>query len=430
MLMAGPRLKGRALLRRSVGSRYNGTIRPNDAITNAMTGISGKRLLLGLTGGVAAYKAAELARLLVKGGADVQVVMTQAACGFITPASLQALSGKPVYTDMWDPRFPDSMAHIGLTRDRDLALVVPATADFLAKLAHGLADDLLSTLCLARSCALAVAPAMNVEMWGHPATQRNVERLQADGVAVLGPASGDQACGETGWGRMLEPQAIVDAVSGMLGPRVLQGKRVLITAGPTYEPLDTVRGVTNQSSGKMGYAVAQAAAEAGAAVTLVSGRTALATPPGVARVDVLTARDMHQAVMARAASSDVFIGVAAVADFHVVAPASKKLKRGERNLSIELAPNPDILAEVAALEPPPFCVGFAAETENLREHALQKRRKKKVPLLAANLAQETFGRDDNALTLFYDGGERRLERAPKILIARQLIAHIAGMLSG
>ena len=393
-----------------------------------MTGISGKRLLLGVTGGVAAYKAAELARLLVKGGADVQVVMTPAACGFIMPATLQALSGKPVYTDMWDARVPDNMAHIALSRDRDLVLIAPATADFLAKLALGLGDDLLSTLCLARRCSLAVAPAMNVEMWSHPATQRNVERLQADGVAVLGPAAGDQACGETGFGRMLEPQEILAAVSGMLGPKPLQGRRVLITAGPTYEPIDTVRGVTNQSSGKMGYAVAQAAAEAGACVTLVSGKTALAAPPGVERVDVLTAREMHQAVMARAHSSDVFIGVAAVADYHVVEPGSKKMKRGDGRLTIELAPNPDILADVAALHDGPFCVGFAAETENVREHALEKLRKKNIPLLAANLAQEAFGRDDNALTLFYEGGEMKLERAPKIVVARQLIAHIAGML--
>ncbi|OFZ72570.1 MAG: phosphopantothenate synthase [Betaproteobacteria bacterium RBG_16_64_9] len=393
-----------------------------------MTGISGKRLLLGVTGGVAAYKAAELARLLVKGGADVQVVMTPAACGFIMPATLQALSGKPVYTDMWDARVPDNMAHIALSRDRDLVLIAPATADFLAKLALGLGDDLLSTLCLARRCSLAVAPAMNVEMWSHPATQRNVERLQADGVAVLGPAAGDQACGETGFGRMLEPQEILAAVSGMLGPKPLQGRRVLITAGPTYEPIDTVRGVTNQSSGKMGYAVAQAAAEAGACVTLVSGKTALAAPPGVERVDVLTAREMHQAVMARAHASDVFIGVAAVADYHVVEPGSKKMKRGDGRLTIELAPNPDILADVAALHDGPFCVGFAAETENVREHALEKLRKKNIPLLAANLAQEAFGRDDNALTLFYEGGEKRLERAPKIVVARQLIAHIAGML--
>jgi phosphopantothenoylcysteine decarboxylase / phosphopantothenate---cysteine ligase len=395
-----------------------------------MTGISGKRLLLGITGGIAAYKAAELARLLVKAGVDVQVVMTRAACGFITPATMQALSGKNVYADMWDSRVSDRMGHIALSRDRDLVLIAPATADFLAKLSQGLGEDLLSALCLARCCPLAVAPAMNVEMWSNPATQRNVERLRADGVRIFGPAAGEQACGETGLGRMLEPAQIFDATCALLGPKPLQGRRVLITAGPTYEPIDTVRGVTNQSSGKMGYAVAQAAAEAGAQVTLVSGRTALPAPPGVQRVDVLTAREMHRAVMERAASSDVFIGVAAVADYHVVDPAPKKIKRDDGKLSIELAPNPDILAEVARLKNPPFCVGFAAETENVIEHARDKRRKKGIPLLAANLAQETFGRDDNALILFDGKGEHRLERAPKITIARQLVEHIAGMLKG
>lgn len=395
-----------------------------------MTAISGKRLLLGLTGGIAAYKAAELARLLVKAGADVQVVMTQAACGFITPATMQALTGKPVYTDMWDTRVPDGMGHIALSRDRDVIVIAPATADFLAKLAQGFGDDLLSALCLARRCPVAVAPAMNVEMWNHPATQRNVERLRADGVRIFGPAAGEQACGETGLGRMLEPQQIFEAACALLGPKPLQGRRVLVTAGPTYEPIDTVRGVTNQSSGKMGYAVAQAAAEAGAEVTLVSGRTALPTPAGVDRVDVLTAREMHREVMLRVRSNDIFIGVAAVADYHVVDPASKKIKRDDGKLSIELAPNPDILAEVARLKNPPFCVGFAAETENVIEHARAKRRKKGIPLLAANLAQETFGRDDNALILFDDKGEHTLERAPKITIARQLIEHIAAMLNG
>lgn len=395
-----------------------------------MTGISGKRLLLGLTGSIAAYKSAELTRLFVKAGADVQVVMTEAACGFITPATMQALSGKPVYTDMWDTRVPDRMGHIELSRDRELILVAPATADFLAKLANGLADDLLSALCLARRCALAVAPAMNVEMWGNAATQRNVAQLQADGVRILGPAAGDQACGETGMGRMLEPQELFEEACAILGAKPLQGRKVLVTAGPTYEPIDTVRGITNQSSGKMGYAVAQAAAEAGAKVTLVSGRTALPTPAGVGRVDVLTAREMHEAVMARAAECDIFIGVAAVADYHVVGAKSHKIKRGEGKLGIELAPNPDILADVASLKKPPFCVGFAAETENLREYAREKLRKKKIPLLAANLVQEALGRDDNALTLFDDQGEHVLGRAPKIVLARRLIEHIVKMLPG
>jgi len=393
-----------------------------------MTELAGKRILLGLTGGIAAYKAAELVRLYAKAGADVQVVMTAAATGFITPATMQALSGKPVFTDMWDGRVPNAMGHIELSRDRDLIVVAPATADFTAKLAHGLADDLLSTLCLARCCTLAVAPAMNVEMWGQPATQRNAAQLRADGIVVLGPAAGDQACGETGMGRMLEAAEIYSETVAILAPKVLEGRQVLVTAGPTYEPIDTVRGITNLSSGKMGYAVAQAAAEAGAEVTLVSGKTALPTPAGVERIDVVTAREMYRAVMARANRADVFIGVAAVSDYHVVDAKAHKIKRAKGNLNIELAPNPDILGEVAALRKGPFCVGFAAETENLTEYAQAKRRTKKIPLLAANLAQEAFGRDDNALTLFDDKGEHALPRAPKIALARQLIAHIAKML--
>jgi phosphopantothenoylcysteine decarboxylase/phosphopantothenate--cysteine ligase len=395
-----------------------------------MTGLSGKQILLGITGGIAAYKAAELTRLFVKAGADVRVVMTDAACRFITPTTMQALSSKPVYSDMWDARVPDSMGHIELSRDRDLIVVAPASADFLAKLANGLADDLLSTLCLARRCPLLVAPAMNVEMWGNAATQRNIARLRVNGVVILGPAAGDQACGETGMGRMLEAKEIFAEVAGAFGPRLLAGKKVLVTAGPTYEPIDTVRGITNLSSGKMGYAVAQAAAEAGAKVTLVSGATSLATPAGVERQDVLTARDMHRAVMAQARSADVFISVAAVADFHPVDPKPHKIKRGDGSLSLELAPNPDILGEVAAMKNAPFCVGFAAETENMKANAQAKRNKKSIPLLAANLAQEAFGKDTNALTLFDDQGVHELARAPKIVVARQLVAHIAKMLLG
>ena len=392
-----------------------------------MTDFSKKRILLGITGGIAAYKAAELTRLFVKAGADVRVVMTAAACRFITPATLQALSGKPVFTDMWDARVPDGMGHIELSRDRDLIVVAPASADFLARLAQGRADDLLAALCIARRCPLAVAPAMNVEMWQNAATQRNLERLRAD-VHVLGPAAGDQACGEVGMGRMLEPAQIFDEVAALLGPKPLAGKKVLVTAGPTYEPIDTVRGITNLSSGKMGYAVAQAAAEAGAQVTLVSGGTSLATPAGVERVDVLTARDMHKAVMAHARKADVFIAVAAVADYHAADPKSHKIKRGAGKLTVELEPNPDILGEVAALKNGPFCVGFAAETENLKANAQAKRKKKKIPLLAANLAQAAFGSDTNALTLFDERGVYALPRAPKIVLARQLIAHVAGML--
>ena len=393
-----------------------------------MTEVSGKKVLLGITGGIAAYKAAELTRLFVKAGADVRVVMTEAACRFITPVTLQALSGKPVFTDMWDPRVADGMGHIELSRDRDIIVIAPATTDFLAKLANGYGDDLLSTLCLARRAPLVVAPAMNVEMWQNAATQRNVERLRADGAGILGPVEGEHADREGGMGRMLEPEEIFAEVAAALGPRPLSGKKVLVTAGPTYEPIDTVRGLTNQSSGKMGYAVAQAAAEAGAEVTLVSGATALAAPAGVARVDVTTAREMHQAVMARAKEADVFVSVAAVADYRPADSRPHKIKRGNGDLLLELAPNPDILGEVAALPKGPFCVGFAAETEDLVANAKAKRVKKGIPLLAANLAQETFGKDTNALTLFDEGGVHELPRAPKIVLARQLVAHIAKML--
>jgi phosphopantothenoylcysteine decarboxylase/phosphopantothenate--cysteine ligase len=393
-----------------------------------MTEVAGKRVLLGITGGIAAYKAAELTRLFVKAGADVRAIMTEAACRFITPATLQGLSGKPVFTDMWDPRVADGMGHIELSRDRDIIVIAPATTDFLAKLANGFGDDLLSTLCLARRAPLMVAPAMNVEMWQNAATQRNVERLRADGVGILGPVEGEHADREGGMGRMLEPEEIFAEVAAALGPKALSGKRVLVTAGPTYEPIDTVRGLTNQSSGKMGYAVAQAAAEAGAEVTLVSGATALAAPAGVARVDVTTAREMHQAVMARAKEADVFVSVAAVADYRPADSTPHKIKRGNGNLSVELVPNPDILGEVAALPKGPFCVGFAAETEDLVANAKAKRGKKGIPLLAANLAQETFGKDTNALTLFDEDGVHELPRAPKIVLARQLVAHIAKML--
>ncbi|MCC6608559.1 MAG: bifunctional phosphopantothenoylcysteine decarboxylase/phosphopantothenate--cysteine ligase CoaBC [Burkholderiales bacterium] len=390
--------------------------------------MTGRRVLLGITGGVAAYKAAELARLVVRSGADLRVVMTDSACRFITPVTLQALSGNTVYTDMWDPAVPNNMAHIELSRDRDVIVVAPATADFISKLAHGLADDLLSALCLARECALAIAPAMNRQMWDHPATQRNAATLRADGVTILGPVAGDQACGETGMGRMLEPGEIFAALVALAGPKRLAGKTVVVTAGPTFEPIDAVRGITNLSSGKMGFAVAQAAAEAGAKVTLVAGPTMLPAPPGVARRDVVTAREMHDAVLALVPAADVFIAVAAVSDYRVVAPKSIKLKKEAGPPKIELAENPDILAAVAALPSPPFCVGFAAETENLRENAQAKRKKKRIPLLAANLAQEAFGREDNALVLFDDAGEHPLDRAPKIDLARRLISHIAGML--
>lgn len=384
-----------------------------------------KKVLLGVTGGIAAYKAAELVRRLNDPGIEVQVAMTAAACGFITPATMQSLSGNPVYTDMWDARVANAMGHIELSRDKDAIVIAPATADFMAKLAHGLADDLLSTACLARECPLLIAPAMNRQMWDHPATRRNTAQLARDGVVILGPASGDQACGETGMGRMLEAQEIADAVFIHLAPKILAGKRVLITAGPTFEPIDAVRGITNLSSGKMGYAVARAALEAGAEVTLISGPTCLACPALAKRVEVITAREMFAAVKKHVAGSHIFVSVAAVADYHAVSPSRHKIKKSDRKLAIELAPNPDILAYVAGLPRPPFCVGFAAESEKLHEYAEAKRRRKKLPLLAANLAQDSIGANVSELALFDDGGEHRLPRAPKDVLARQLVTHIA-----
>ncbi|MBE0624532.1 MAG: bifunctional phosphopantothenoylcysteine decarboxylase/phosphopantothenate--cysteine ligase CoaBC [Burkholderiales bacterium] len=393
-----------------------------------MTDIKGKRILLGLSGGIAAYKIAELTRLLTQAGAEVQVVMTAAACRFITPVTMQALSGNPVHGDLWDASVPNNMAHIELSRGCDAIVVAPASADFLAKLAQGLCDDLLSTLCLARECPLLVAPAMNVQMWGNPATQRNAKQLSADGVIILGPASGDQACGEVGMGRMLEAEEIFEEIDAFFQPRLLAGKRVLVTAGPTYEAIDTVRGITNISSGKMGYAVARAAREAGAVVTLVSGPTALAAPRGMERIKVSAAQEMYDAVMARVGKADVFIGVAAVADYRPKEARRQKLKKGTGGMTLQLQQNPDILGTVAARRKAPFCVGFAAETENLDAYAQAKRRRKNVPLLAANLAQYAFGADDNQLILFDDQGRHELARAPKIELARALVAHIASLL--
>jgi phosphopantothenoylcysteine decarboxylase/phosphopantothenate--cysteine ligase len=390
--------------------------------------LTGKRILLGISGGIAAYKAAELVRLLTRAGADVRVVMTEAATRFITPVTLQALSGQGVWTDMWDPRVPDNMGHIEHSRDRELIAVVPATADFMAKVAHGLADDLLSALCVARRCPLMLAPAMNVEMWENAATQRNLQLLQADGVLLAGPTAGDQACGEVGMGRMLEPAQLLAEIENLFQPKRLAGKRVLVTAGPTEEPVDPVRVLTNSSSGKMGYAIARAAREAGAEVTLVSGPVALATPRGVARIDVRTAEQMFEAVKSAVKSADVFVSVAAVADYKVKNRAEQKMKKGNGGLSLELEQNPDILSWVAALPEPPFCVGFAAESENLAQHAKEKRLKKRVPLMAANLAQEALGADDNSITLYDERGEHALGRGPKLELARKLLEHVAGML--
>lgn len=391
--------------------------------------LKGKRILLGLTGGIAAYKAAELARALGRAGCDVRVAMTEAATRFITPVTLQALTGQTAWTDLWDPRVADNMSHIELSRDRDLILVAPASADFIAKAAQGLADDLLSTLVLARRCPLMLAPAMNVEMWDNPATQRNLRTLRADGVAFAGPASGDQACGETGVGRMLEPEAIVAEVEALFQPKSLAGRRVLVTAGPTEENIDPVRVITNTSSGKMGYAVARAAREAGAEVTLVSGPVALETPQGVARVNVRNAQQMFDAVKAAVKGSDIFISVAAVADWKVKNSSRQKIKKANgRPPALQFEENPDILAWVAARKDAPFCVGFAAESEKVEAHARAKRVKKGVPLIAANLAQTAMGADDNALTLYDEHGRHPLGRGPKLEQARKLVAHVAGML--
>ena len=392
--------------------------------------LEGKRILLGLTGGVAAYKSAELARALVKAGCDVRAVLTESATRFVGAATLQALTGQTAWLDLWDPRVANQMAHIELSRDRDLIVIAPASADFLAKVANGLADDLLSTLVLARRCPLLVAPAMNVEMWSNPATRRNLLTLQDDGVVIAGPASGDQACGESGMGRMLEPAALRDDIEAFFQAKSLAGKRVLVTAGPTEEPIDPVRVITNASSGKMGYAVARAAREAGAEVTLVTGPVSLAAPQGTTRIDVRTAAEMFDAVKAAVAGCDVFIAVAAVSDYRVARPAAQKVKRGaNRAWRLDLVENPDILAWVAKRPRAPFCVGFAAESEKLGEHARAKRRRKGIPLLAANLAQEALGADDNALTLFDDRGEHPLGRGPKIEQARKLIAHVAALMA-
>ena len=386
------------------------------------------KILLGVTGGIAAYKAAELCRLLIKSGANVRVAMTDAAQQFVTPLTFQALSGKPVLTSLWVSNAEHGMDHIEASRNADVVLIAPASADFLARLVHGRADDVLSSLCLARQTRLVVAPAMNQAMWAAAATQRNIAQLRADGVEILGPASGEQACGEIGLGRMFEPAEILSALPGLLGRGLLAGKRVLITAGPTFEPIDPVRGVTNRSSGKMGYAVAQAAAEAGAEVCLVSGPTALPAPPGVRRVDVQTAAQMHAAVMREVAGAAVFIGVAAVADYRVATPATQKIKKSEHTLSLELERNRDILAEVAALPQPPFCVGFAAETEKLFEHGEAKRRQKNIPLLVGNLAQQSLDADETELCLFDAAGSHPWPKAPKLAHARRLIAHIASLI--
>ncbi|MEN8175029.1 MAG: bifunctional phosphopantothenoylcysteine decarboxylase/phosphopantothenate--cysteine ligase CoaBC [Pseudomonadota bacterium] len=394
--------------------------------------LRGKHIVLGITGSVAAYKAAELARLLVKAGAEVQTVVTAAARAFVGDATFQAITGRVPRGDLFDLAHEAAMGHIELARWADLVLIAPASANTLARLAAGLADDLLATLCLATPAPLAVAPAMNQAMWGHAATRANLDTLGSRGVRIWGPDEGDQACGDTGPGRMLEPAAIFKSVEDLLGPaatatRLPQGLSALVTAGPTREPLDPVRFLGNRSSGKMGYAVAAALARAGARVTLVSGPVEREVPAGVARIEVDTAVQMHDAVMARAAQSDLFVATAAVADYRPQEAAAHKIKKNADSLTLSLVRNPDILAAVAGLPDGPFCVGFAAETRDLEPSAEAKRRAKGVDVIAANLVGEGqgFERDENALTLLWEGGRRQLARAPKTELADRLVSLIA-----
>jgi len=396
--------------------------------------LAGKRLVIGMTGGIAAYKVCELVRRLQDEGATVAVAMTRSAQQFVTATTMQALSGQPVAVDQWGAegaRVANAMPHIELSRDADAILIAPCSANFIAKLALGLADDLLSTLALARRasppCPLLVAPAMNVEMWNNPATQRNVAAIRADGIEVLGPASGSQACGETGAGRMLEPQELLEDVIAHFQPKLLAGRRVLLTAGPTFEPIDPVRGITNLSSGKMGFALARAAREAGAKVTLVAGPSSVPTPRGVRRIDVVTAREMFDAVMGYANRADVFVAVAAVADWRVANASTQKLKkaRGSPPPLLQFEANPDILATVAAMAGGPLTVGFAAESDNVIAHAQAKREAKGVAMIVANLAQDALAADDAELHLIDAAGVESLPRAAKLEQARRIVAAIA-----
>ncbi|MBC7698825.1 bifunctional phosphopantothenoylcysteine decarboxylase/phosphopantothenate--cysteine ligase CoaBC [Aquabacterium sp.] len=398
----------------------------------------GKHIVLGLTGGIACYKSAELVRLLIKAGATVQVVMTDAAQAFITSVTMQALSGRPVATSQWDAREPNNMAHINLSREADAIVVAPASADFMAQLVQGRAHELLSLMCLARPrerCALLVAPAMNREMWSHPATQRNAQTLREDGTILLGPDSGDQACGEVGDGRMIEPADLLNDLIAFFQPKILQGQRLLITAGPTFESIDPVRGITNHSSGKMGFALARAAVEAGAQVTLIAGPVHLPTPRGVRRIDVMSALQMQDAVLPLAGDHDVFIATAAVADWRPASLSQHKIKKEGKKVAptFELTENPDILAAVAALPKAPYCVGFAAESENLLAHARAKLLRKRIPLIIGNLGPATFGHDDNALVLVDATDQRQLpedgSKADKLVLARALMLELARRLN-
>ena len=387
--------------------------------------LHGKNILLGVTGGVAAYKAAELTRLLVKAGALPRVVLTEAGSRFVGIPTFQALSGQPVWMDLWDTRAANGMAHITLGREADLILVAPATADFMARLALGAADDLLSTLCLARDCPLLVAPAMNRQMWQHPATQRNAVQLQVDGVTLLGPGTGEQACGETGDGRMLEPEQLLACLGKSVRPQDFRGKKVVLTAGPTFEALDPVRGMTNLSTGRMGYALAEAFWQMGAEVVLVSGPVGLAAPYGVTHIDVISAEQMRDAVMAHLFGAQVFVAVAAVADYRPSETLTEKIKKAEQTMNILLTRNPDILAEVAALPERPFCVGFAAESQHLDKYALGKLERKNVDMVVGNLVQDGFGTADNLVTLYDKKGKYPLTRSDKQSLAREIAAAVA-----
>ncbi len=394
-----------------------------------MTSLANKKIVLGISGGIAAYKSAELVRALIQEGAEVQVVMSESAMQFITPVTMQALSGKPVFSSQWDVRISNNMAHIELSREADAILIAPASADLMAKLSLGLADDLLTTMCLARDCPLLIAPAMNLQMWAHPATQRSLQRLQDDGVAVLGPGSGDQACGEVGMGRMLEPSELCEQLIAFFQPQVLSGKRVLITAGPTFEAIDPVRGITNLSSGKMGFAIAQAAVEAGAEVHLIAGPCDLPTPlqstGRIKRTNVITGEEMYRATLA-SADCDVFFAVAAVADWTIANRAPQKIKRQEQSgLHLEFRSNPDILLDMAKLakrKSKPYCVGFAAETDRLGKHSKEKRIRKGIPMIVGNIGPTTFGLDTNEILVVDDKGSKNLGHASKLELARKLIA--------
>jgi phosphopantothenoylcysteine decarboxylase/phosphopantothenate--cysteine ligase len=392
-----------------------------------MHSLQGKHILLTMSGGIAAFKVAELARSLIQEGATVQVIMSEAATKFMTPVTMQALTGNQVFTDQWDARISNNMAHIELSRKADVIVAVPASADLLAKISHGLANDLVSATCLAKECPLIVVPAMNKQMWENAATQRNMQQLQADGITVLGPTSGTQACGENGMGRMLEAAEILEGIISFFQKKVLAGKKVLITAGPTYEAIDPVRGITNRSSGKMGFALARAAVEAGAEVQLIAGPCHLATPleftGKIKRTDVVSAKDMHAAVMNHL-DSDIFFAVAAVADWSVKNASAQKIKKStSTNPTLEFELNPDILAEVSKKSSgkKPYCVGFAAETHDLEKHAEEKRIKKNIPMLLANLGPDTFGLDDNQLLIVEEKGSTKTNKQGKIALSREII---------